>query len=138
MIVSNVGKLIEGQPLAEIQIHSQVREACEVMCELDVGAVVVMDGGQLVGVLSERDVIRKVVCLGLRTAETPVADIMTPSPRTIETGGNLAKALEIMHEGGFHHVPVLDDGRTVGLLSADDIPEEHRMLLKRFQAMRGG
>ncbi len=138
MIVSNVGKLIEGQHLAEIQVHSKVREACQVMCQLDVGAVVVMDGQQLVGVLSERDVIRKVVCPGRRTAETPVAEIMTPSPRTIETSGNLAHALEIMSEGGFHHVPVLDNGKTVGLLSADDIPEEHRMLLKRFKEMRGG
>ncbi len=137
MTVTNVGKLIGGQPLAEIQIDAKVREACEVMCRLDVGAVVVLDGQELVGVLSERDVIRKVVCPGLRTADTPVADTMTASPRTIDADGNLAQALEIMSDGGFHHVPVLDNGRTVGLLSADDIPEEYRMMLERFKGMRG-
>ncbi len=137
MTVTNVGKLIEGHPLAEIQRDATAREACEVMCRHDVGAVVVLDGQELVGVLSERDVIRKVVCRGLRTAETPVADIMTDSPRTIGVDGNLAQALEIMSEGGFHHVPVLDNGRTIGLLSADDIPEEYRMMLERFKEMRG-
>ena len=62
---------------------------------------------------------------------------MTGSPRTIEADGNLAQALEIMAQGGFHHVPVLDNGKTVGLLSADDIPEEYRMMLERFREMRG-
>lgn len=137
MIVSNVGTLIKDRPLAETDVNAKAREACEVMCRLDVGAVVVMDGKEIVGVLSERDVIRKVVCRALHTAETPVADIMTRSPRTIEADGNLAQALEIMSEGGFHHVPVLDNGRTVGLLSADDIPEEYRMMLERFKEMRG-
>ena len=136
-MITNVGKLIEGQTLAEIETGSTTREACEVMCRLDVGAVVVMDGQQLVGVLSERDVIRKVVCRGLHTAETPVTDIMTVAPRTIDTDGNLAQALEIMSDGGFHHIPVLDNGRTIGLLSADDIPEEYRMMLERFKEMRG-
>ena len=92
-MITNVGKLIEGQPLAEIQTGSTTREACEVMCRLDVGAVVVLDGQKLVGVLSERDVIRKVVCRGLRTAETPVADIMTASPRTIGRVGRPACAV---------------------------------------------
>ena len=137
MIVSNVAKLIKDHPLAEIQIGAKVRDACAVMCRLDVGAVVVLDDQQLVGVLSERDVIRKVVCAGLRTAETPVADVMTGSPRTIGAEGNLAQALEIMSKGGFHHVPVVENGRTVGLLSSDDIPEEYRMMLERFKEMRG-
>jgi CBS domain-containing protein len=137
VIVTNVGKLIKDRPLAEINVNAKTREACEVMCRFDVGAVVVKDEESLVGVLSERDVIRKVVCRGLHTAETPVVDVMTGSPQTIETDGNLAQALEIMTKGGFHHVPVLDNGKTVGLLSADDIPEEYRMMLERFKEMRG-
>jgi CBS domain-containing protein len=63
---------------------------------------------------------------------------MTPDPKTIHADGNLAQALEIMGQGGFHHVPVLRDGRTVGLLSSDDVPEEYRMLLERFKEIRGG
>lgn len=90
----------------------------------------------LVGVLSERDVIRKVVCAGRHSAETPLADIMTPAPRTMEASGDLAQALDIMSEGGFHHVPILDNDTAVGLPSADDIPGEYRMMPERFREMR--
>ncbi len=137
MIVSNVAKLIQGQPLASINPSQTVREACHVMCELDVGAVAVLDDGRLVGVLSERDVIRKVNCADRSSAETVVHEIMTPSPKTIAASGDLAQALEIMSDGGFHHVPVIDGDATIGVLSADDIPEEYRMMLERFKEMRG-
>ena len=87
------------------------------MCDLDVGAVMVVDDGRLVGVLSERDVIRKVVCRERSTGEVTVGDIMTPSPKTIDATGDLAQALEIMSVGGFHHVPVMQDDRPIGLSS---------------------
>ena len=137
MIVSNVAKLIKDQPLAEIQLGQTVAEACSVMCELDVRAVVVLEGRQLVGVVSERDVVRKCICAGLSPADTPVASIMTREPLTIEADGDLAGALEIMGQGGFHHIPVMREGKTVGLISSDDIPEEYRMMLERFREIRG-
>ena len=137
-MISNVSKIIDGKELAEIQVGSTVREACKVMCKLDVDAVVVMNGEALAGVLSERDVIRKCVCVDRHTSETEVTEIMTPDPQTISADGNLAQALEIMFGGGFHHVPVVKDGKTLGLISSDDIPEEHRMLLERFKEMRFG
>jgi CBS domain-containing protein len=138
VIISNVAKLVNGRALAQATPQQTVRDACRVMCELDVGAVVVLEDGKLVGVLSERDVIRKVNCAGRHSADTLVSEIMTPSPKTIAADGDLAGALEIMSAGGFHHVPVLDGDETIGLLSADDIPEEYRMLLERFREMRGG
>lgn len=137
MIVSNVAEIISDQVLAEINLNDSVRDACNIMCSLDVGAVVVVDGDVLVGVLSERDVIRKCVCKGLHAAKTPVFEIMTAEPKTVYAHESLAKALDIMGKGGFHHVPVMDSGRAVGLLSADDIPEEYRMMLERFKELRG-
>jgi len=137
LIVSNVAKLIGDQPLAETQLDQTVAEACRVMCELDVRAVVVLEDRRLVGVFSERDVVRKCVCAGLVPADTPVASVMTRDPLTIEADGDLARALEIMGRGGFHHIPVMRHGETVGLISSDDIPEEYRMLLERFKEIRG-
>jgi CBS domain-containing protein len=138
VIISNVTQLIKDQPLAQIGPTHNVREACKVMCELDVGAVVVLDNEALVGVLSERDVIRKCTCLDRHTAETSVAEIMTENPKTVNYDDSLAVALEIMSTGGFHHVPVLQQGKTIGLISSDDIPEEYRMMLERFKEIRGG
>jgi len=138
MIVSNVAQIISGQRLARIEPDDTVCNACKIMCTLDTGAVVVMDGETLVGVLSERDVVRKCVCVGRHTAETRVSEIMAGNPRTVSADGSLAEALEIMNQGGFHHVPVLHDGVTIGMISADDIPEEYRMLLERFKEFREG
>jgi CBS domain-containing protein len=138
VIVSKVSQLLDGRPLAKVQTIETVREACRVMNELDVTGVVVIDHDELVGVLSERDIVRRLVCLDLDPAQTTVETVMTPLPQAMEADGDLAQAIEIMRRGGFHHVPVLDNGNVVGLLSADDIPEEYRMLLERFKEMRGG
>lgn len=138
MIVSKVSQLLDGRPLAKAQTGESVREACRIMRELDVGAVVVIEHDELVGVLSERDIVRRVVCEELEAATTPVERVMTPLPQAMEADGDLAQAIDIMRLGHFHHVPVLDNGNVVGLLSADDIPEEYRMLLEHFKEMRGG
>lgn len=138
MIITNAAKLIKGQPLAKVQPNDNVRDACKVMCDLDVRAVLVLDKMELVGVLSERDVVRKCVCADRHSTETLVSDVMTRDPVTISAGGPLAQALEIMAQGGFHHVPVMNDGHPIGLISSDDVPEESRMMLERFKEMRGG
>jgi CBS domain-containing protein len=138
MIISNVAKLLQDRVLPEIASDRSVADACRVMCALDVRAVVVLQQGALVGVISERDVVRKCVCAGRHTAETSVSEAMTADPKTVEADADLARVLEIMGEGGFHHVPVLRAGETIGLISSDDIPEEYRMLLERFREIRGG
>jgi CBS domain-containing protein len=138
MIISNVAKLLKDRALPEIQSDKSVADACRVMCALDVRAVVVMQAGALLGVISERDVVRQCVCAGRHTAETPVTEAMTREPKTVEADADLAQALQIMAEGGFHHIPVLRGGEAVGLISSDDIPDEYRMLLERFREIRGG
>ena len=138
MVVSNVAKLIKDRPLAKTSPDNNVREACRVMCELDARAVVVLEQSTLVGVLSERDVIQLCVCAGRHTEETKVSEIMTRNPRTIAANGSLAQALDDMSKGGFHHIPVISEGETIGLLSADDIPEEYRMMLERYREIRRG
>jgi CBS domain-containing protein len=137
VIVSKVAHLIKDRPLARAGTSDTVSEACRILCELDTGALVVTDNDELVGVLSERDVIRRLICAGLTPENTQVAEIMTPLPQAMDAEGDVAQAIEIMRSGGFHHVPILDKGTPVGLLSADDIPEEYRMLLERFKEMRG-
>jgi CBS domain-containing protein len=137
LIVSKVSQLLNGRPLAKVETGATAREACRVMCELDVTAVVVVEHDELVGVLSERDIVRRLVCPAIDPATTTVETIMTPLPQAMDANGDLAEAIEIMRTGRFHHVPVLDNGDVIGLLSADDIPEEYRMLLERFREMRG-
>ncbi|SEA40789.1 CBS domain-containing protein [Thiothrix caldifontis] len=136
MIISSVEKLIDGKSPGQVQSDITIREACKRMCELDVGALAVFDQQLLVGILSERDVIRR--CLGTDrfVDETDVAAIMTQTPITIDAGSSLANALEVMQSGGFHHLPVTKDGQLIGLLALDDIPEEYHLLLEQFKELR--
>ncbi|MBO0612689.1 CBS domain-containing protein [Thiothrix fructosivorans] len=101
-----------------------------------VGALVVFDQQQLVGILSERDVIRRCLGIDLHVDETAVAMVMTKTPITIDAGSSLANALEVMQTGGFHHLPVTKDGQLIGLLELDDIPEEYHLLLEQFKELR--
>jgi CBS domain-containing protein len=138
VIHSTIASIIQGRPLASIESSESVHAACLLMCEHNVRAVAVTQDGALIGVLSERDVIQKCVCPGRQTESMQATEAMTGAPKTLTTGDSLAAALEIMSEGHFHHVPILQDGSVVGVLSSDDIPEEYRMLLERFKEMRGG
>lgn len=136
MITSKVEKLIDGKLPGQVQSDTTIREACKRMCELDVGALVVFDQQQLVGILSERDVIRRCLGVDLSVDETNVAAIMTQTPVIIDAGSSLANALEVMQAGGFHHLPVTKDDQLIGLLALDDIPEEYHLLLEQFKELR--
>jgi CBS domain-containing protein len=138
VIHSTIASIIKLRPLAVAEAGDTLRDACQVMCELDVRAVVVTQDRKLVGVLSERDVIQQCVCPGKRTAEMQVRDAMTTEPKTLEDKDSLAAAIEVMSEGHFHHLPIMRNGEVVGLLTSDDIPEEYRMLLERFKEIRDG
>jgi CBS domain-containing protein len=89
------------------------------MAERNVGAVLVLDGARLVGILTERDVLRVVaesVDLG-----TPVSERMTHAPETIESSDSVEHAAVLMIHGGFRHLPVVEDGAAVGILSIRDL-----------------
>jgi CBS domain-containing protein len=94
-------------------------EAAEWMHERHVGAALVLEGEQLLGILTERDLLRAVA---LRTIEgETVADWMTHHPETIEPSDTTGHAATLMIHGGFRHLPVLEDGRVVGIISIRDL-----------------
>jgi CBS domain-containing protein len=89
------------------------------MAERRVGAALILDGERLVGILSERDILRAVAAGGAEHA--PVSAWMTPNPETIEPDDSLDHAAVLMIHGGFRHLPVVDSGRAVGILSIRDL-----------------
>jgi len=97
---------------------ASLRDAARQMVERRVGSILVCDGERLVGILTERDV------LGLFARgelEARVADVMTRNPETVEPDESLAQARLVMLHGGFRHLPVVDRGRVVGMLSLRDL-----------------
>jgi len=97
-----------------------VSAAAQLMKRNEVGAVMVVEEGRLVGVFTERDALFRVLAEGRDTRTTRLSDVMTRNPATIHPDRPFAEALHIMHEGGFRHVPVVEDGCPVGMVSARD------------------
>jgi len=98
-----------------------VLEAITRMARLGIGALLVMEGERLVGIVSERDYARKIILQGRRSAETRVAEIMTREVFTATEDMTAQRCLGMMTEGFFRHLPVMDGERVVGLVSIGDL-----------------
>jgi len=90
------------------------------MKEHNVGALMVVERGRLTGIFTERDALFRVLAEGRDPATTHIADVMTTKPRTIDPDKAIGHALLMMYDGGFRHVPVVEDGKPLGMISARD------------------
>ncbi len=95
-----------------------VAKAAKLMAARNVGAVLVVDGEQLVGIFTERDALTRVLAHGLDADSTPIGEVMTRDPRTVDPEKPFGYALMLMHESGFRHLPVVVQGKPVGIVSA--------------------
>jgi CBS domain-containing protein len=98
-----------------------VLEAIQLMADRSIGAVLVMRGIELVGIVSERDYARKVVLLGRSSSDTPVWQIMSSPVVTVPPSESIDDCMRIMTERRIRHLPVTDGGRVVGMLSIGDL-----------------
>ncbi|HET6966114.1 MAG TPA: CBS domain-containing protein [Acidimicrobiales bacterium] len=96
------------------------REAAELMAHYDVGALLVVDAGLLLGIVTDRDLVVRGLATGADPA-TPVRQVMTVGPVTVQGGAELSDAEELMDRAGIRRLPVLEDGEVAGLLSRDDL-----------------
>ena len=112
------------RPRAPVTVSPEtpIQEAMRTMLERNIGALLVVDvAGKLIGILSERDLLLKVAGELGPGEDRPVSDFMTPNPETIVTTDTLAFALHKMDSGGYRHLPVLQDGKAVGVVSVRDM-----------------
>ena len=139
MFIRSIREIIANRPAPTVVPQDNIRDAARQLDQNGVGALVVLEEGRVVGVLSERDIIRKCISQDLSPDTTTVAQAMTPDPVTVRADQGLADAIHHMEAGHFRHLPVLDDsGACVGLLSIRDIPSEYRMMVERFREMQSG
>lgn len=95
-----------------------VRKVARQMARLNAGAVLVIERDRLIGIFTERDMAFRVVAAGLDPEATELREVMTRDPQTVAPDRPFGYALALMHERGFRHLPVLDKGKLVGLISA--------------------
>jgi CBS domain-containing protein len=98
--------------------ETTVSKAAKLMAAKNVGAMMVVEDGHLVGIFTERDVVFRVVARGLDARTTAVSEVMSPAPHTVHPDKPFGYALLVMHENGFRHLPVVEDGKPIGIVSA--------------------
>lgn len=113
------------RPLAVVSPKDTVYHALTVMAQHDVGALLVLDGEELVGIFSERDYARKVTLVGKSSQETQVREIMSEKVAYVTPAHSLQECMALMTEKHFRHLPVLDsDGAVLGIISIGDLVKE--------------
>jgi CBS domain-containing protein len=125
----NVEQLLgdKGREVISVQPHRTLAEVISTLTEKRIGAVAVMGAdGALVGILSERDIIRALGERGAAALESPVSRAMTAKVVTCRTQTSIDELMELMTSGRFRHVPVVEDGRVVGMVSIGDVVK-HRV-----------
>lgn len=128
----------KGRALFTIEPEDPVLEAVRMMADHHVGALLVMRGTELTGILSERDYARKVVLLGRSSAETPVWQIMTSPVLTVPLDKTLQNCMRIMTDRHIRHLPVVDGGQVIGMISIGDLVkaviEEQQQTIEQLES----
>ncbi|HAQ74728.1 CBS domain-containing protein [Stutzerimonas nitrititolerans] len=114
----------QHQNVHTISSEAMVLEFLQAMAEHNVGALPVVDNGELVGIVSERDYARKIVLQGRSSVGTPVSTIMSSPVITTEPQQSIQACMSLMTDRHLRHLPVVDEGRLVGLLSIGDLVKE--------------
>ena len=112
---------VKGQDIWSISPGASVFDALRMMSDKDIGALVVMKGEQMVGIMSERDYARKVVLLGKTSRDTRVEEIMSSKVYTIHPDQTVEEAMEVMNSHHIRHLPVADGDSILGVISIGDV-----------------
>ena len=133
----------KGSRIHSIAPDASVFDALQTMARHDVGALVVLDEGRVAGMFSERDYARKVILHGKASRDTAVRDIMSEQVVTVTPALTMEACMRLMTERRVRHLPVIDDGALIGIISIGDVVkavmEEQRFLIDQLESyIRGG
>ncbi len=122
----NVRDLIrqKGSRIVSVKPDASVLEAINLMAEQNIGAVLVMTGEQVNGILSERDCARKLDIAGRRAKDTKVSEIMTADVLYLDAGQSVEEGMAVMIDKNIRHLPVYENGKLLGLISVRDVLKE--------------
>ena len=121
--MKTVAELLRIKPARVVSVGptQSVLEAIKVLAAEDIGAAIVMEGGRLAGIFSERDYTRKVILKGRASDATRVEEIMTPNVIVVTPRTSTRECMQLMSEKNIRHLPVVEEGRVVGMVSIRDI-----------------
>lgn len=112
---------VKGSAVYTITPESPVLDAIRQMAERGIGALLVMRNGELAGIVTERDYARKVILKGRSSKDTPVAEIMSATPISVDPGATVDECMRLCTDQRVRHLPVMDNARVVGVVSIGDL-----------------
>ncbi len=118
MFSQRIKSVMERRKTLIASPDTSVSKAAKLMAKKNVGAVMVVEDKRLVGIFTERDAVFRVMAQGRDAEVTKLVDVMTTAPRTVGPNESFGHALLMMHENGFRHVPVIEDGQPIGIVSS--------------------
>lgn len=121
--MAQVKEIVQNRELYSVEPQLTVAQVARRMSELKVGAILVIGSGELLGVFSERDLMRRVVVEGRDPERTLVSDVMSRDLHTLDESATTEEAMQRMHDCGCRHLPIVRDGQPVGFLSMRDLME---------------
>jgi CBS domain-containing protein len=124
-------ELVKDRRVYSIEATRTVLEAARFMMEHSIGALPVMRNGELAGIVSERDIMNRVVAVGRTPGTTSVSEIMTANPRSVAAEETLDECLFIMREFGFRHLPIVEGKELKGLVSLRDLLMQQLAAIER-------
>lgn len=128
----------KGNQVWSVRSDATVFDALVLMADKNIGALAVVDDGELVGIVSERDYARKITLLNKNSRDTPVSEIMTERVRYVTPSATLNGCLRLMTEHRFRHLPVMDGDQMVGFLSIGDVVkaviEDQQVLINHLES----
>ena len=125
--MTEISKLLQSKPDATVHTiapSASVLDALRLMAEKGIGALLILEGDAIVGIFTERDYARKIALLGRTSAATLVRDVMTTTVRFVRSAQTTGQCMQLMTDHHLRHLPVVDDGKLVGMVSIGDLVKD--------------
>jgi CBS domain-containing protein len=111
----------KGRAVFSVEPTVMVLEAIELMCEKNIGGLLIVEKGKLAGIFTERDYARKLILKGKSSKDTPIGELMTPNPFTVTPDSSIDDCMKLMTSKFIRHLPVMEDGELIGMISIGDV-----------------
>lgn len=112
---------VKGSVIYSVDPSMMVLTAIQLMCEKNIGGLVITEQDELVGIFTERDYARKLILKGKSSKDTPIGDLMTKNPFTVSPESSIEDCMQLMVDKHIRHLPVVDDNRLIGMISIGDV-----------------
>jgi len=127
----------KGRNIFSVEPTTVVYQAIEVMAQKNIGGLLITEHGKLVGIFTERDYARKLILKGKSSKDTTIGELMTKNPFTVTLDSSIEECMELMSNRRIRHLPVLDNGELIGVISIGDVVryiiEEQKSIIEHLE-----